>query len=977
MEVALFIFFVVAVIYMLVRLSRVTRLLEITKTGLEGQLNVLRRNNRDLSRRIENLERRAYTTERTTADSAPIEQPKPADSTVAPEPVTIAEPVQVEPETPEPVPIVPPPKITQPIEVPEDRPEPKPVAKTPSKPGFELDWESWLGIRGAAVLGGVVLVLATVYLFRYSIEKGWITPGLRVISGLTGGIGAIIGAEALRRRDFPWPAAGLAGAGIAALYVSLWAAHFLYGFLDTRVCFALMGLVTLGCGWLSLYQRSILVAALGLAGGFAAPVMVTFSDFSTTELFLYLVLLNCGVLFLTRRLKHPALAAMGLAATFLFQFSHLVQGNIEQNLLNTLMMVGFAPLYSWPRDDGNRKNFWKNLRRSAWLPPFLLLGGMITAQGDNLDWVRPAVVLCALTPAAIYMSRRHRDQVIVLITAVLTLFLLGMTFNSWTELTASPWLTMSLLCGPALITGVASLAMPRYEDVPNLVAPSLTLVAGTMILALAASAVADFLEIGPLLATWFVLAAILTLHARKADCYLGYLAASTGPSAGIMILMVSPLIGEALSQLQGMGLACLALAAAGYPLFFAHKAGEEKERDRALLATRVAALLAIWFFWFTFLNQALSALMTTVTIILAMGAVAMSGGRGYARTVAVAFAAQTIFALTGTEDARVLLLHFISVALLTLYPAIPGCRMEQGWWRRAAAAGAAPAWLLGLWVSWDAVLPDVSAVYLALALAALPILAYRLVAEASEAMRNAWITAGAALLAQVIPFGLGWEMFAAESGWWIVQGFMLAVILGLYGQRTGNLTVQIAALVFGIPAVLVRFADGIFDAPGGYAALTDHLLDPTWLVPLAFCFAGYRLSLRTGEGGGRISAVFGLFGLITGFVWMNRTISYLFAPDTVLVSEEYHELAGDLIRSLSWIGFALIIMAHGIRHGRSGPRKLGLAFLMLAISKVFIYDLSQLTDLWRVASLFGLALSLILVSVAYRRFVKPSGLETR
>ena len=44
-------------------------------------------------------------------------------------------------------------------------------------------------------------------------------------------------------------------------------------------------------------------------------------------------------------------------------------------------------------------------------------------------------------------------------------------------------------------------------------------------------------------------------------------------------------------------------------------------------------------------------------------------------------------------------------------------------------------------------------------------------------------------------------------------------------------------------------------------------------------------------------------------------------------------------------------------------------FLILTIGKVFLYDLGELEDLYRVASLAGLAMSLIFVSLAYQRFV--------
>jgi uncharacterized membrane protein len=41
----------------------------------------------------------------------------------------------------------------------------------------------------------------------------------------------------------------------------------------------------------------------------------------------------------------------------------------------------------------------------------------------------------------------------------------------------------------------------------------------------------------------------------------------------------------------------------------------------------------------------------------------------------------------------------------------------------------------------------------------------------------------------------------------------------------------------------------------------------------------------------------------------------------------------------------------------------------VTIAKVFLHDVGELGDLYRVASLLGLAVSLILVSLAYQRFV--------
>ena len=48
---------------------------------------------------------------------------------------------------------------------------------------------------------------------------------------------------------------------------------------------------------------------------------------------------------------------------------------------------------------------------------------------------------------------------------------------------------------------------------------------------------------------------------------------------------------------------------------------------------------------------------------------------------------------------------------------------------------------------------------------------------------------------------------------------------------------------------------------------------------------------------------------------------------------------------------------------------MSLVFLLASIGKVFLYDLGQLKDLYRVASLMGLAVSSMIISLAYQRFV--------
>ncbi len=73
--------------------------------------------------------------------------------------------------------------------------------------------------------------------------------------------------------------------------------------------------------------------------------------------------------------------------------------------------------------------------------------------------------------------------------------------------------------------------------------------------------------------------------------------------------------------------------------------------------------------------------------------------------------------------------------------------------------------------------------------------------------------------------------------------------------------------------------------------------------------------------------------------------------------------------SISWGIYALAMLAFGVWRKSSGLRKLSLVLLLVTCGKVFLYDLSHLRELYRVMSLAGLAVSLIVVSLSYQRFV--------
>ncbi|HEY2737102.1 MAG TPA: DUF2339 domain-containing protein, partial [Thermoanaerobaculia bacterium] len=73
--------------------------------------------------------------------------------------------------------------------------------------------------------------------------------------------------------------------------------------------------------------------------------------------------------------------------------------------------------------------------------------------------------------------------------------------------------------------------------------------------------------------------------------------------------------------------------------------------------------------------------------------------------------------------------------------------------------------------------------------------------------------------------------------------------------------------------------------------------------------------------------------------------------------------------SAAWILFGAALLVLGILRKVKALRYASLAVMLLSVGKVFLYDMSNLTDLYRVFSFLGLGMSLLALAWVYQRFV--------
>jgi uncharacterized membrane protein len=197
------------------------------------------------------------------------------------------------------------------------------------------------------VVGGLLFALAGIFFVRYAVDAGWLAPPVRVALGVLAGFGAVISSEVLRRRGYGPTADALAGGGVVVLYASIWAARMLYQLVPALVAFGLMAVITAAAIALAWRHRSLVVALLGLAGGFATPLLLDTAADRPFGLFGYLLVLDTGLLLLAVRRHLPALALLGLLATLFYQALWLGRGMGAGDLPTALVVLAlFGALFT-------------------------------------------------------------------------------------------------------------------------------------------------------------------------------------------------------------------------------------------------------------------------------------------------------------------------------------------------------------------------------------------------------------------------------------------------------------------------------------------------------------------------------------------------------------------------------------------------------------------------------------------------------
>ncbi len=197
------------------------------------------------------------------------------------------------------------------------RPAPAPAPAEPNAIELALiaakNW--FLGGNTIVRVGLVILFIGLSFLARYAASAGLLPVEFRLAAIGAAAI-ALLAVGFRKRHDKPGFALALQGAGVAVMYLTVFAAFRLYGLLDPLPSFALMIIVCgLSCA-LALLQNSRALAVAAFAGGFAVPLLLSTGQGSHVGLFSYYTVLNLAILFIAYKRSWRILNVVGFIATF-------------------------------------------------------------------------------------------------------------------------------------------------------------------------------------------------------------------------------------------------------------------------------------------------------------------------------------------------------------------------------------------------------------------------------------------------------------------------------------------------------------------------------------------------------------------------------------------------------------------------------------------------------------------------------------
>jgi uncharacterized membrane protein len=882
----------------------------------------------------------------------------------------------------------------------EDVPEKKKWA-----PDHGINLENFLGAKLFAWVGGLSLFIGFIFLLKYSFDHNLISPAVRVALGFICGSGLIAGGLHLKRKTYEITSQTLCATGIVILYASSFAANSIYHFpvFSAFFTFVLMALITAGAFMLAAGMNAMVIAVLGMVGGFLTPPLLSTWQDQSFALFSYITFLNIGLFLVAFYRKKNFLAALGATGTVVTMlWWSMVYFKPEKVFTAMAVYLWFNVLFccaSWCAKKIQRSDAW--LSGSAKAFPFVTFLFTLSLVAIDSIGSRPGVIFAYLLGADLilltvsFLDGTYRK--FQMTAGGCVFFILSVWIAGRMTVDMLPWalggsLVFAILhsavpIGVARVTrssmtswhvhlfpllALFVMMIPILKDTGSWLIWPFVLIFNGGVLALALLTTSAPAILAAVIVTGFVVF-FWIINEPAGVLGTGDIVILVGAFGVFFSIVATYMLNRLRRKMSEAGIKT--------PEGFSGSAGESLSGSLFFQIPSVSSVLPFLLLILASIKIDIANPASIFGLGLLLTAISIGLARFLKAPVLLPVAMGCLFLLEvmvhvdhfNPENATVFLGFYILATvfffILPFYYKKDYLKTILPW---ATAASSGPLHFLLIYDAVKQVYPN-SFMGLLPAVFAVPFFfgLTKLVAWIPKGSKNrnaifAWF-GGTTLFFITLVFPIQFDhQWLTVS--WALEGVALIWLyrkvphIGLRNVGMALLLVTFIRFVLN-PAILLDYDQTVIPIFNWYLY--------TYGIAIFCLMTGGRLlaSPRNMAFGINVQAVHYTLGTILAFLLMNIEIADLFSPGVAIKFQFTGDLARGMTYSIAWALFALCLLIVGIRKKLRPVRLAAIGLLGITLFKLFIFDLSRLDQLYRIGAFVGVAVVLIAASTLYQKWV--------
>jgi uncharacterized membrane protein len=318
----------------------------------------------------------------------------------------------------------------------------------------QFSLENFIGLKLIHIIGVIVLVIGLSIGVKYAIDKDLVSEGMRI--GLAYGAGLILCLLSARLKSkYLLFSAILFSGGMASIYFTTYGAFVYYSMMPFSIAFIIMILLTVFVVYQALVYNHEEIALLGLVGAYAIPFLISKNSDKPELLFLYITVINIGIIYLGIKRPWKNVGRIAQAVTWvLFLAWAASRYNVKDQWVGYLFMVVFYLLFVFNALSGKisgkvklqKENFYQLLLNNL----ALYIGSLfISTPSMNIHSLALVTfinaVVAAILAVVLYSVWKEKQSSLIIGAFAFFLFILFIAFQ-WTGLTVTfLWLLVALL----------------------------------------------------------------------------------------------------------------------------------------------------------------------------------------------------------------------------------------------------------------------------------------------------------------------------------------------------------------------------------------------------------------------------------------------------------------------------------------------------------------------------------------------------